>query len=706
MNTTLEPTPPAVDNAWTATDAAAAAAAATSPREAVPPQASGRRKIFAPLLLLICLAGGAGGSFMLQMQLQPPAESPSDDAHPPVVAAAELSPHSALLHIDTLIRAGSYAEALALCQSSPAPTNPAEARSWAYREAVCLEALGRLKDAIAAYHRSEPPSGDQAAWARALLGQARCAITSGDLVTAQKWLDRVLLQSGHPDCLGTTIGDECRFLQTRLDALRLGPVQALDPLDAEAVAWPAMAGELDHYYDWLPPDTLPTGSAGPALPNTLEVRPAPDVPGGYEVTAHLAERPIVDLLQLVAHNLQRPLQLDPTAAASLAKEVTAVNVDALPLADFLAALTHRFGLRYQIEPDTLTVQPGAVSPTREAVTRAFQRFLTTAPAHPLAASARVWLGNLHFLDGRWHEAARAYQHVVEKSPTAAALPEALYNLGLAELHLGLFSAARSRFINLVDHAPRTKWVDYAWWWVGRTHLDTGDFASAHKFFTTARHGRSREVSSGATLGLCWCELLHGRDNSIRTWLEETRFAPRESHAALVAFLEALLQYRSGPTDSRRQRVLRTLGECAEGRDLGPAGFFFVGQVYRELNQPEKMVVLYDRATESLRGPLAIRMMFEAAEWYFLHDKRDAARSRYFAIAATDPKGLGPQAELRLAELAFRDGAIGECLEGCRSLVNRSGVNQVEVLKLMGRAYEALRQYRRAAECFAGRVPND
>jgi tetratricopeptide (TPR) repeat protein len=640
------------------------------------------------------------------MKRQPPEESPDNDAHHPVATAADFSPHSVLLHIDTLIRAGSYAEALALCQSSPVPTNPAESRSWAYREAVCLEALGRLKDAMAAYHRAEPPSGDQAAWARALLGQARCAATSGDLVTAQKWVDRVLLRSGHPDCLGTTIGDECRFLQTRLDALRLGPVQALDPLDADAVAWPALTGELDNYYDWLPPDTLPTGSAGPALPNSLEVRPAPDVPGGYEVTAHLAERPIVDLLQLVAHNLQRPLQLDPAAAASLANEVTAVNVEALPLADFLGALTRRFGLRYHLEPHAFTVQPGAVWPTRETVARAFQRFLTTAPAHPLAASARVWLGNLHSLEGRWHEAARAYQQVVEKSPTAAALPEALYNLGLAELHLGLFSAARSRFINLVDHAPRTKWVDYAWWWVGRTALDTGDFANAQKFFTTARQGRTREVSSGATLGLCWCEFLQGRDNSIRAWLEETRFAPRESHAVLVAFVEALLQYRSGPTDSRRERVLRALRECAEGRDLGPAGFFYAGQVYRELNHPEKMVLLYDHATESLRGPLAIRMMFAAAEWYFLHDKRDAARSRYFAIAATDPKGLGPQAELRLAELAFRDGAIGECLESCRSLVKRSGVNQAEVLKLMGRAYETLRQYRHAAECFAGRVPND
>ncbi|MCS6865769.1 MAG: tetratricopeptide repeat protein [Gemmataceae bacterium] len=705
MNTTTEPAAAtALENAGTAAEAEAAATAATAPREPIASPVSGRRKIGVPIVLLLCLMGGAVGQFMLQKKWHPPAEAADDATNSAVATTPEFAPHSVLMHIDTLIRAGCYAEALAVCQASASPPTAADARSWSYREAVCLEALGRLKEAVAAYHRAEPPRGDQAAWARALLGQARCAVARGDLVTAQNLVDRVLLRSGHPDCNGTAIGDECRFVQAQLEALRLGPVRALDPLDAEAVAWPALTGQFDRYYDWLPPDTPPTGSAGPSLPNALELRPATDVPGGYEVTAHLAERPIVDLLQHVAQSLQRPLQLDASVTPTLAHEVTAVNVESLPLADFLAALTRRFGLRYHIEPQALIVQPGVTPPARATVAQAFQRLLATAPAHPLAASIQVWLGNFYSLDGCWHEAARAYQHVVEQSPTAMA--EALYNLGLAELRLGLFSAARSRFINLVDHAPRTKWVDYAWWWVGRTHLDTGDITTAQKFFTTARDSRTREVISAATLGLCLCEWLKGSDHSIRAWLEETRFSTREAHGQLVAFMEALQQYRRGPSDSRRARLLQAIGECNEGRDLGPAGFFFVGQVYRELHHPEKMVLLYDRATASLRGPLAIQMTFAAAEWYFLHDKREAARSRYFAIAATDPQGLGPQAELRLAEIAFRDGEVEECLKTCRRLVHRAGVDPAEVLKLMGRAYETLRQYRQAAECFAGRVPND
>ena len=43
---------------------------------------------------------------------------------------------------------------------------------------------------------------------------------------------------------------------------------------------------------------------------------------------------------------------------------------------------------------------------------------------------------------------------------------------------------------------------------------------------------------------------------------------------------------------------------------------------------------------------------------------------------------------------------------CRAIADLSNVERSEVLALMGRAYEARRNYRHAAECFAGRVPTD
>jgi hypothetical protein len=100
------------------------------------------------------------------------------------------------------------------------------------------------------------------------------------------------------------------------------------------------------------------------------------------------------------------------------------------------------------------------------------------------------------------------------------------------------------------------------------------------------------------------------------------------------------------------------------------------------------------------------MTFDAATWYDLIERPELARQRYLAVAATDAKELGTQAELRLASMALRERKAEECVRRCRVVLERPGVDRLEVLALMGRAYESQRQYRLAADCFAGRVPGE
>jgi hypothetical protein len=100
------------------------------------------------------------------------------------------------------------------------------------------------------------------------------------------------------------------------------------------------------------------------------------------------------------------------------------------------------------------------------------------------------------------------------------------------------------------------------------------------------------------------------------------------------------------------------------------------------------------------------MTFDTATWYDLLDEFEPARQRYLAVAATDPKGLGAQAELKLAGMALRQGDPAECLRRCWAVLDRPGVDRADVLSLMGRGYEQQRNYRLAAECFAGRVPTE
>jgi hypothetical protein len=217
-------------------------------------------------------------------------------------------------------------------------------------------------------------------------------------------------------------------------------------------------------------------------------------------------------------------------------------------------------------------------------------------------------------------------------------------------------------------------------------------------------GGARELTSSSSTGLGACELLGGDDGAARAALRGARIDARDAHDALARFLESLLRYRAAPTDGRREVLLEAMRAASDARKLGPGGALLAGRAYRELDLGERMAALYDAVSESTRGPVAAQMTFDAAAWYDLLDRPEQARQRYLAVAATDSRGLGAKAELRLASIALRQRNAEECVRRCRAVVGRAGVDRPEVLALMGRAYESRRQFRLAADCFAGRVP--
>ena len=66
--------------------------------------------------------------------------------------------------------------------------------------------------------------------------------------------------------------------------------------------------------------------------------------------------------------------------------------------------------------------------------------------------------------------------------------------------------------------------------------------------------------------------------------------------------------------------------------------------------------------------------------------------------------MGTTARIRLAENDLLDGRPRDSLDQCRGLLNLRTVDTTRVHKVMGRAYESLGQFDRAAACFAGRPP--
>lgn len=712
MSAISEPPPltPEQVAAWEAAQAEAErelaqadAAAARAAVAAVPPPLPPRR---APgvlwFLLPVALAAAAGTATVL---LKPKPEPEPAVEKPKVQVPEPLRPGD-LEAVDTLIRAACYSDALKLCRDAT-PGAPVDRRALSYREALCWEALGHLSRATAAFKLAEPPEGDVAAWARAVLGQARCACAAGDLPKAEALLHRAFVRSGHPECAGARVAEECLFLRARFDALR-APVRPLDPFDADALAWPSLAPPIDRYHEWLVPASGPPRSPA-VVANELEARRAPAAAGGYEVTAQLAERAPIDVLRALAAALKVPLTADDATVAALSKELGAVNVRGAALGDFLRALVGRFGCAAALDAGALVVWKGdPPDPDRAAVRAGFARVLALSggdkPAHPLELAARVWCANLLAQEGRTGEARKAYQNAIDVGLSAPEVIHATYNVGLLELRAGSFAFARSRFADLIDRAPRTHWVDYAWWWLARAHLDTANFAEARRALATARTAATKEVASAALLALATCELLDGKTAAASALLFDRRVAAREDHALLLAAYEALFRYRGAPTPSRKTAVLDALAACGNGLSLGPAGAYLFGGFYRELDQPARAAALYDATSDAHRGPLVVRMTYDAGEWYALSGDAGAARQRLLAVTALDPKGLGPRAELLLADLELRAGRAAECVSRCRALVKREGVPRAEVLALMGKAYEVQKNYRAAAECYGGKVP--
>jgi predicted Zn-dependent protease len=99
------------------------------------------------------------------------------------------------------------------------------------------------------------------------------------------------------------------------------------------------------------------------------------------------------------------------------------------------------------------------------------------------------------------------------------------------------------------------------------------------------------------------------------------------------------------------------------------------------------------------------MSYEVAEDLWRKDKRDGARKLYQSLAQGESARWTAEARLKLADLALKDNRPQEALQACRKLLqDRQPVKRETVLLLMGEAYQQAGEYRQAARCFSGQLP--
>jgi tetratricopeptide (TPR) repeat protein len=185
-----------------------------------------------------------------------------------------------------------------------------------------------------------------------------------------------------------------------------------------------------------------------------------------------------------------------------------------------------------------------------------------------------------------------------------------------------------------------------------------------------------------------------------------RLPGREPYIAWADLLEGWWHYHRHPTPSRADAVAQALERVAEASAFGAAGRYWAGQVWYALGQPERMIRCYEAQPLCGRNPWVLRMWNAVADHYHRLGLIAQSRQRDLALFAVDPDGWGQRAALRLAEAAWQQGQVEECIRYAYRLRRAPPELQREALLLLGRAYERAGRHRQAAECFAGRWPEE
>lgn len=92
---------------------------------------------------------------------------------------------------------------------------------------------------------------------------------------------------------------------------------------------------------------------------------------------------------------------------------------------------------------------------------AFENFLKTYPASPLAANAQYWIGNAYSALRDYKAAIAAQQKLLSLYPQSAKVPDALLNMASSQAELGDKATARKTLEDLIARYPATPAADLA-----------------------------------------------------------------------------------------------------------------------------------------------------------------------------------------------------------------------------------------------------
>lgn len=633
--------------------------------------------------------------------------------------------------VDARLKSGDYGEALRGYEQMAAAELGKASSKLLYRIGLCKEALGEYEEANG-YFRDLAETDDTALvrWV-SRISQARSWLRHGQFARARNLLGGLILEGTDAFEKGHPVGAETYYLFA-MASQHLEKPKATDPGEP-VLARPPMTWPVENVIGWLDGEKIAPAAAGPKVlprrkPNERE-NEISALPIAKLIEIPEKEYSASELFELIAKTAEYQLEINEEFKASLADRKLNVKAPGMTISAWLTALAWAVDTRWTVSDGKLQVE-NQLKPSKNPESMNTEVFaddtsvtaelslrmaLERSPNHRLAQTARLQVGNMYYVRKQYGHALLEFQDLVKATVSTIGLA-ATYNVGLTYQKMGRFESSRAALYRVMDGNPEHPMAAVAGYLIGRMYLDEGSHAEAVGPLEFAARSKIPDESRApsavyAAIAHMLADNYHEAGAILFTC--QRTFQKSESMRDAAAFLNSYARFLSLGRNSelqRREAVYLFRALFALGSDatwLGPYGMLLVGRAYRDLGLKAQMVRVFERSlSEGATGITASEMRYLQLEARLDREETKASAREdlvRFSNAEFENK-WGQRARMRIAKFHFDENRFDECIQVCRDLTNATHIESFELLRLMGHAYESLKQHRNAALCFAGQVP--
>ena len=428
--------------------------------------------------------------------------------------------------------------------------------------------------------------------------------------------------------------------------------------------------------------------------------------------------PLEMLMQWTMTKLGIEIAITEEARKIAETQTISIDLKHISLPTILDVQTLPFGLGWRLKDGVTTIFALAeVSPEicellrHNAAVRIINRVVLLAPSHVHVAYLRFQLAGLYFQLGAIRQSLALHQELLEGKPIDSRLRRAVhFNLGQLQALYGDPLQAIESFENVVDSNEQGEIKTVAWLRIGQTQVQLGNHnAAITAFLRAARSTNQPLLQELSTLGIASTYVLSGRPRLAVATLGNSKQFLRGSELNMSAnFLRAFCDYESsGQTLDSSRRLLNSLASLNWPIALQNSGDLLKAKAWQRLGFAEEAIRALHRVVKKSESQWLLQNSVEQLSELLVREQLLNDAQRVLQEALKTPQAMNnPMLRARLADVEYQLGNYEECMRLCGTVLATPEAKSVygEVLKIMGKIYQAQGDHYTAALCFSGLAP--